>query len=240
MIRALVVDDELPAREELQWLLEQIEGVEVAGAASDSKDALDQIVNDPFDVVFLDIDMPGIDGMRLAEAIYETSGPKPQIVFVTAYQERAVDAFSVDATDYILKPARLDRLRTALDKVRARLISKPSEPKALSRISVEKRNVFHVIAVEDIVFFESEDGVVIVQTDDERFMTDFNLKYLERSLSPELFYRCHRSFIVRIDAIKSLAPLGAGTYQLTLQGVERVIPLARSRASGLKQLIPSS
>lgn len=241
MIRALIVDDELPAREELSWLLAQCEGVVVAGQAANATEALELIENDPFDVVFLDISMPGIDGMRLAEAIHETNGPKPHIVFVTAHSERAVDAFAVNATDYILKPARLDRLRQAIAKIPKRTPTPADEsPTDLARISVEKRGVFHVIPVVDIICFESEDGIVVAQTAESRFITDFNLKFLEENLATDLFYRCHRSFIVRIDAIKSIAPYGAGTYMLALDGIEKQIPLARSRAGGLKSLIPSS
>jgi len=246
-MKALVVDDERPAREELVWLLGQCEGVEVVGQAPTAEAALELIHTVQAEVVFLDIDMPGIGGMRLAETLREDPDEAPAVVFVTAYENHAVDAFGVDAVDYLLKPVRLERLQRALERVRARnghpseaTIERPAKP--LSRISVEQRGVYHVISLEDVVFFESEDGIVVVQTAaEERFITDFSLKFLEANLDPETFFRCHRSYIVRLDAIESIAPWGAGTYRLVLdREADLGVPLARSRANDLKSLIPWS
>ena len=245
-MKALVVDDERPAREELAWLLGQCEDVEVVGQAATAENALDLLGSVAADVVFLDIDMPGIGGMRLAETLREDPEDAPAVVFVTAYDKHAVDAFGVDAVDYLLKPVRLERLQRALDKVRTRFshrseaTERPAKP--LTRISVEQRGVYRVISLDDVVFFESEDGIVVVQTAaEERFITDFSLKFLEANLDPEIFFRCHRSYIVRLDAIDSIAPWGAGTYRLVLDRESELgVPLARSRASELKSLIPWS
>ncbi len=245
-MKALVVDDERPAREELIWLLEQCDGVEVASQAATAEAALQSVVDVPVDVVFLDIDMPGIGGMRLAERLRDDPDFGPAIVFVTAYDNHAVEAFGVDATDYLLKPVRLERLQRAIDKVRQRLgtrseaSERPARP--LTRISVDHRGVYRVLSLDDVLFFESEDGIVVVQTStSERYITDFSLKFLETNLDPEVFFRCHRSYIVRLDAIQSIAPWGAGTYRLVLDRNDELgVPLARARASELKALIPWS
>lgn len=250
-MRVLVVDDEEPAREELSWMLEQIEGVEVVGQAPDAGEARRRL-DDAGDVelVFLDIDMPGVGGMRLAELISEMpSDDRPMVAFVTAYDEYAVDAFDVDAVDYLLKPVRLERLRKAIDKARNRLRAKPgagdessdASNRSLERISVEDRGVYRVVPIEDVLFFEAEEGVVAAATRDQRFTTEFSLKFLEQNLSPDEFFRCHRSYIVRLDAIESIAPWGAGTYRLILSDDEELsVPLARSRAGELKSRIPWS
>lgn len=245
-MKALVVDDELPAREELIWLLEQCDGVEVVDQASSAETAL-SIVNDrSVDVVFLDIDMPGIGGMRLAERLRDDTQLAPAIVFVTAYDNHAVEAFGVNATDYLLKPVRLERLQRAIDKVRQRL-GTPSavEERAvrpLTRISVDHHGEYRVLSLDDVLFFESEDGIVVVQTrESERYITDFSLKFLEANLDADIFFRSHRSYIVRLDAIESIAPWGAGTYRLVLNREEDLgVPLARARAGELKSLIPWS
>lgn len=250
-MRALVVDDEKPAREELTWMLDQIDDVEVLGQAANAAEARDMIDEARhIDLVFLDIDMPGVGGMRLAELLSEMpEDARPMVAFVTAYDEYAVDAFDVDAVDYLLKPVRLERLRKAVDKAKTRLAastrvgeeSSESSNRPLERISVEDRGVYRVVPIEDVLFFEADDGIVVAATRHDRFVTEFSLKFLEQNLSPDAFFRCHRSYIVRLDAIESIAPWGAGTYRLILSDDDELtVPLARSRAGELKSRIPWS
>lgn len=245
-MRAFVVDDEKPAREELTWLLEQCAGVEVVGQAESAEAAFERIGTDvDVDVVFLDIDMAGIGGMRLAELWQDrTKERRPLVIFVTAYEEYAVRAFGVDAVDYLLKPVRLGRLEQAIVRARSRIEAGAAQlgaHRSLQRISVEHKGVYRVIPVDEILYFESDDGIVLVQTESERFLTDFSLKFLEQNLDPEKFFRSHRSYIVRLDSIESIAPWGAGTYRLVLSRENDLgVPLARSRASELKSLIPWS
>jgi DNA-binding LytR/AlgR family response regulator len=259
MLRALIVDDEAPAREELAWLLEQADGtdVEVQGHCGSAREVMTWLEEHPggVDVIFLDINMPGVDGVRLAELLREREDV-PCVVFVTAYDNHAVDAFDVDAVDYLLKPVRIERLQRALAKVAIRCSagkSAPPQPLAtpqdeveastryLDRISVEERGVYRVVSIDDILFFEAEDGIVVVQTAEHRYITDFSLKFLEQNLHPEHFFRSHRSYIVKLDRIDSIAPWGAGTYRLVMDRTSDLgVPLARSRASELKSLIPWS
>lgn len=262
-MKALIVDDEKPAREELSWLIEQCGGVEIAGQAASAEQArafLDDADAPAVDLVFLDINMPGVDGMRLAELLHdrpeaadsqEAAKRSPMVIFVTAYDDYAVDAFGVDAVDYLLKPVRLERLQKALERAKRRqkppaeLGAQSSDAaergRCLERISVEDRGVYRVVPVDEILFFEAEDGIVVAATGEERFITDFSLKFLEENLSEDTFFRCHRSYIVRLDAIESIAPWGAGTYRLILSREDDLgVPLARSRAAELKSLIPWS
>ncbi len=244
-MKAMVVDDERPAREELVWLLEQCDDVRVVAQAARAEEALEELRARHVDVVFLDIDMPGIGGMRLAETLRDESDDAPAVIFVTAYENHAVDAFGVDAVDYLLKPVRLERLQRALEKVADRRpepnrVERPARP--LNRISVDHHGEYRVLSLDDVHFFESEDGIVVVQTiAGQRYITDFSLKFLEANLDPDTFFRCHRSYIVRLDAIESIAPWGAGTYRLILDRDADVgVPLARSRANDLKSIIPWS
>ncbi len=238
-MRAFIVDDEKPAREELEWLLGQCD-VEVVGQAESAESALESLRDHEVDLVFLDIDMPGIGGMRLAE-LFGDDDDAPSVVFVTAYEHHAVDAFSVDAVDYVLKPVRLERIQKAIRRAEKRQGAAP-RGKLLHRISVHEGGVYKVIPIDEILFFESEDGIVVVQTrEGRRNITDFSLKFLEENLDEEVFFRSHRSYIVRLDAIESIAPWGAGTYRLILDRDEDIgVPLARSRAPELKSLIPWS
>lgn len=247
----MIVDDEAPARDELAWLLEQSQSpVEIIAQADSARAAMSRLDEDPtIDLLFLDVDMPGIDGVRLAELLRERPSAAPMIIFVTAYEDYAVDAFGVDAIDYLLKPVRMERLQRAVDKAQqqldARAVSSSQamapQQRFLDRISVEERGVYKVIPVDEILFFESEDGIVVVQSASGRHITDFSLKFLEQNLDQQKFFRSHRSYIVRLDAIQSIAPWGAGTYRLLLDRDDDIgVPLARSRASELKSLIPWS
>lgn len=259
-LNLLIVDDEKPAREELRWLLEQCDGARVLATAA-SAEAAQEILDSSngtsaVDLIFLDINMPGIDGMRLAESLQKT-GARPGVIFVTAYEHYAVDAFGVDAIDYLLKPVRLERLQKALERAQKSLLSfsnqadtpqkqaPPAETAGsdtiLERISVEDHGEYRVVPVDEILYFESDGGIVVAATLTERFITDFSLKFLEENLSERTFFRCHRSYIVRLDAIESIAPWGAGTYRLIVSR-ERDLgaPLSRSRAGELKSRIPWS
>ncbi len=251
---AIVVDDEEPAREELSWLLSQCDGVQVVEQCSSAQQAIEHLNSSDCDVdlCFLDIDMPGLDGVRLAESWRDNrADEKPLVVFVTAYEEHAVDAFSLDAVDYLLKPVRLARLHRTLHRARRRL-GKSTPPATelgddssspLERISVEELGEYRVIAVDQILWIEADEGFATVHTCDGAYLTDFSLKFMEENLDSEYFFRCHRSYIVRLDAITRIAPWGAGTYRLVIgEGGEEEdgIPLARSRAADLKARIPWS
>lgn len=248
-MRAIVVDDEKPARQELTWLLGQCEGVDVTGQFASARHAIDFVDERGAELCFLDIDMPGIDGLRLAESWREQLGDdSPHVVFVTAYEEHAVDAFSVDAIDYLLKPVRLQRLRQTIARARRRLGQRAPETGVgdessapLERISVEELGEYRVISVDEILWIEADEGFAAVHTEDGAHLTDFSLKALEENLDEECFFRCHRSFIVRLDAIRRISPSGAGTYRLVVgDSDDETVPLARSRAPDLKARIPWS
>lgn len=257
VMRVIVVDDEKPAREELSWLLEQCEDVQVVAQVQSAKQAIQELDalggTKGVELVFLDIDMPGKDGVRLAQWWNDRLGDeRPLIAFVTAYEEHAVDAFSLDAVDYLLKPVRLARLENTLKRARRRLkeASPVSEDGAglgdsssspLERISVEELGEYRVIAADEILWIEADEGFATVHTEEGEYLTDFSLKFLEENLAEELFFRCHRSYIVRLDAIKRISPWGAGTYRLMVGKKESEgVPLARSRAPELKARIPWS
>lgn len=254
-MRVIVIDDEKPAREELTWLLGQCDDVEVIDQFAAARQAVESLERSPqgVDLCFLDIDMPGLDGMRLAQLWRDRLGvDAPLIAFVTAYEEHAVDAFSLDAVDYVLKPVRMARLHKTLARARRRLdeISgsrntevgdESSAP--LERISVEELGEYRVISVDEILWIEADEGFATVCTAEGAHLTDFSLKFLEENLGEEDFFRCHRSYIVRLDAIRRITPCGAGTYRLLVGDAtaeDDGIPLARSRAPDLKARIPWS
>lgn len=242
-IRALVVDDEPLARDELVFTLEQIEGVEVVGQAESTARALALLGELEPDVVFADLRMPGPDGLALAEAILaRRSGTA--IVMVSAHDEGALRGFDVGVVDYLLKPARIERVRKAVERVRGR-VAERSDPGArvegatLTRLAVRRRGAFVVVDIGDVIWFEVKDELVWAVTESDRFALDLTLAALEQRLPEGVFFRSHRGYLVRLDRIAAIEPSGAGTFELTLQHPgEPRIPLARERARLLRDLIP--
>jgi len=244
-LRALVVDDEPLARDELVFLLEQVGGVEVVGQAESSARALALMSELAPDVVFADLRMPGPDGLALAEAILSRA-PGAAIVVVSAHDEGALRGFDVGIVDYLLKPARLDRVKKAVERVRARLadtsvpaVEGATREPALTRLAVRRRGAFVVVALDDVVWFEMKDELVWACTAGDRYALDLTLAALEQKLPEGIFFRSHRGYLVRLDRIEAIEPTGAGTFELTLAHPDHPkIPLARERARLLRDLIP--
>ena len=233
MLKALVVDDEAPARSELRYLLDEAGGVEVVGEASNATEALQLIKAIPYDVVLLDIDMPGLSGVELAEALTGLDR-QPAIVFVTAHSEHAVKAFEVAAADYLVKPVEVDRLRQAIERL------KPAEETSarIERIPVEKAGKKLLLQVDDIFYIMAKDDYSYLHTEGERYLSTISLAQLERKLEPSGFWRVHRRYLVNLAKVKEVVPMYGGTLLLTLtdQGATQV-PVSRRRVPSLKRVL---
>lgn len=233
-LKALVVDDEAPARSELRYLLEEAGGVEVVGEASSSMEALQLIQAFPYDVIFLDIDMPGINGVQMAEVL-ATLERQPAVVFVTAHSEHAVKAFEVAATDYLIKPVEADRLRQALDRLAPGEADKSVK---IERVPVEKGGKKLLLQAEDIFYVMAKDDYTYLHTDGERFLSTISLSALEKKLESFGFFRVHRRFLVSLGKVKEVVPMYGGTLLLTLSDKEGTqVPVSRRRVSSLKKAL---
>lgn len=230
-----MVDDEPLARDELGFLLREL-GVDLVGEANGATKALDLLDKESPDVVFVDLRMPGPDGIALADAI-RTRHPGIAVVVVSAHDDGAFRAYEAQVMDYLLKPVRLERLRTTIDRVRQRPEVRNDEP--LDRLAVKRRGGYVVVDVVDIIYFHVQDELVWAETADDRYNLDMTLTALERSLPAQEFFRSHRSSLVRLDCIQSLEPSGTGTYTLLLKHPDGArVPLARERVKQLRALIP--
>jgi two-component system response regulator LytT len=234
-LKALVVDDEAPARSELRFLLSEAGGVEVVGEASNAAEASQLIRAIPYDVVFLDIDMPGVSGMRLAEALSELEHP-PAIVFVTAYSEHAVKAFEVEATDYLVKPVEIERLRRAIERLGPQTPAPGSA--RVERVPVEKAGKKLLLSVEEIFHIMAKDDYSYLYTDGERYLSTLSLAELERKLEPRGFFRVHRRFLVNLAQVKEVVPMYGGTLLLTMKDrAATQVPVSRRRVPSLKRAL---
>ncbi len=231
-MKALIVDDEAPARSELRYLLGEAGGVEVLGEASDALEALQLIKVVPYDVVFLDIDMPGLSGVQFAELIANMEHP-PSVVFVTAHSEHAVKAFEVAAVDYLVKPVEIPRLRQAIERVG------PSEPAArFERIPVEKAGKKLLLEVGDIFYVMAKDDYSYLYTDGERYLSTTSLAQLETRLGSRGFFRVHRRFLVNLSHVSEVVPMYGGTLLLTLKDKDASqVPVSRRRVPSLKRAL---
>lgn len=247
-LKALIVDDEYPARKELRYLLEEYPEVQVVGEATNAHEALELVTALDYAILFLDIDMPGFSGLELAKKIRET-GKSPCIIFITAHGQFALDAFGVDAIDYLLKPIEPTRLAKAIGKIQERinretphlkpqdLERKPSGA-SLGLIPVEYQGKTILLEEENIIYIHSSNDYTYIKTTKDKYLSRFTLKELELRLNPDQFYRCHRSYLVNIKKAKEVIPLYNGTLILIVNDEEKSeVPVSRAQARRIRQLL---
>ena len=235
-MRAMIVDDEAPARSELKYLLEESGRVDLIVEATSAREAVEKLMEVRVDVMFLDISMPKPNGMQLAEALHKLKNP-PQVVFVTAYSEYALDAFGVDATDYLMKPVETDRLAQALDKI-VEHIKPLNLPVSVERIPVVKSGSKVLVPIDQIRFIEAKDDYSCIYTESDRFLSTISLQKLEDRLVGHGFFRIHRSYIVNLEYVADVEVISAGILQLTIQGFEdKHISVSRRRVVALKRAL---
>jgi len=238
-MRCLLVDDEPLARERLRELLDEADtDVNVVAEAEGGKEAVSLIHDCEPDVVFLDVQMPVLDGFDVVDLLPSNSADRPHIVFVTAYDEYAIQAFEVHALDYVTKPVRLERLNRTLSRVRDALSDEQEalddlrtsrRDRVLKRLTVHVGRRLRVVPLDNVRWIEADDGFVFAHTEDGRYRTELTLSDLEERLPPDDFVRTHRSTIVNLDAAYEFVPEPAGTATLRLRdGTE--VKVARRRA----------
>ena len=237
MLRAMIVDDEAPARSELRFLLEQTGKIGSINEASSVRSAIEMLMENRVDVVFLDISMPGASGIQLAEALHKLKNP-PAVVFVTAYSDHAVEAFDVDATDYLMKPVEEARLDQAINKVLARV--KPtsdSSKSSIERIPVEKGGRKVLIPVDQIRYIMAKDDYSCIFTEDDRYLSTTSLAQFESKLGDFGFFRVHRLDVLDVGEVNNVATVPSGAIQLGVSGVDDRIPVSRRRVVPLKKAL---
>jgi len=236
VLRTFIVDDEAPARRELRFLLEQNAGVEVVGEAGNGTAALKGIQETRPQLVFLDIQMPGLTGLELAQFL-DGLVERPLLVFATAFDQYALQAFEVDAIDYLCKPFTFERVGKAVAKAMRILAAPETAPlprevqptqDVCRKISLYRGEVIVPTAPERIVFAHAEEGEVVVYTVDGRYHTRSTLSELEGKLAAAGFVRSHRSFLVNINHIREVIPWFNGSYKLLMDDAKGTkIPVSR-------------
>lgn len=205
--------------------------------ASNARQAVEKLMEGRVDVLFMDISMPKTTGMQLAEAMQKIKNP-PVIVFVTAHSEYALNAFNVDAVDYLMKPVESERLSQALNKVQKRLAPATEGHTAIERIPVEKAGRKVLVPVDTIRYIEAKDDYSCIYTDTDRYLSTTSLAQLENKLSSHGFFRVHRGYIVNLEYIEDVAGVSSGNLQLGLSGItDKKISVSRRRVVQLKRTL---
>jgi two-component system response regulator AlgR len=245
MMRVFIADDEAPARERLKALLEDIAAevpTSVVGEARNGLEALEQVPLSGAEVVLLDIQMPGLGGLEVARHLAALD-PTPTVVFVTAHDRHAVEAFELNALDYLLKPVRAERLAAALRKaaVPGRENLARAAPAPREYLSVAERNRIVLVPVDDVVFLRAEQKYVTVRTRSQEHLIEEPLVALEREFAAK-FVRIHRNCLVARAAIRGFERAAGGDddphWLVVLDGIEERLPVSRRQWPAVKELVP--
>jgi two-component system LytT family response regulator len=230
-IRALIVDDEPLARTGVRQLVEPLDDVTIVGEAADGPEAVQQIEEQAPDLVFLDVQMPEMNGLEVVREVGVEN--MPLTIFVTAYDQYALDAFEAHALDYLLKPIEEERFEEALERARQQLRQQEAdtlsdqlrgvlreyaeeETEGIERFTIRSRNRIYFVDADDVQWIESEGDYVALHDGEDTHLVRKTMKELEQQLDPNRFLRVHRSYIVNADYIEELRPLDHGTYQLRM------------------------
>jgi len=251
----MVADDEAPARQRIIDLLRRDSGVAAILEASDGLSAVEIIQNRRPDLVFLDVQMPGLDGFGVIKKLLDKKHPLPKIVFSTAFDQYAVKAFEVNAVDYLLKPFDRKRVAQSVERARAKVEPGPSSSDKLdtlvrmleaqkpqqAKILLKAGGRLFLVSQRDICFASIEDGIISVVTTGLNGMEgQSNCRTLEElldSLDPNLFWRAHRSYLVNINRIKEVVPWFKSSYQLRMDDKKQTeIPVSRAQTKRLREL----
>ncbi len=228
MLRVLVVDDEAPARARLRQMLAAHPDVEIAGEAESGPQAMELASQLKPDAILLDIQMPGSSGIDVAACLPE---PRPPIIFCTAYDQHAVDAFELHAVDYLLKPISRVRLAQALDRARA-LASAPataaldqavrSRRFGPARFLVRNASHYTVVGEARVLYFSSEEGLTRLVADNAQYWMDPTLNDLEQRVDPSRFFRISRASLINLNAVAEVYPLPGGSGEILLKNGQRL------------------
>jgi two-component system response regulator AlgR len=233
MLRILIIDDEIPARNRLRRMLAEVPAVHVAGEAASGQEALQLIPLKAPDVLLLDISMPGMDGMTLAQTLQQQDSA-PAIIFCTAWTDQAVEAFECDAVDYLVKPVRLERLITALDKASRFIAKRPATDGAFLRSTAGGK--VRLVPLAEVICLHAEDKYTTVAHENGKLLIDQSLLDLENSHA-DILVRIHRGTLVAKNRIRGLEKSPDGRHFLLLEGCDDRPQVSRRNLPAIRKLI---
>ncbi len=247
-LTTVVIDDEQLARDELSYLLKDFPEVEVIATGSNGLQGLELIQKLEPEVVFLDVQMPGLDGMGVVRRLRENGVDLPHFIFVTAYEQYAVEAFRLEARDYLLKPVDRNRLAESIERARRSMLekrvpepapaSKAATSQPRSKLLVRANNRNFIVDANDIIYATIDDGLITLVTTHLDGQSNYRtIEDLQANLDRDLFWRVHRSYLVNINRIKEVVPWFKSSYQLRMDDKKHTeIPVSRVQTRRLREL----
>jgi two-component system LytT family response regulator len=233
----MIVEDEEQIRKILKKMIEKTSDCEVVSSCGNFAAAISDFIKLRPDVVFMDIDLGGESGLECAKAITEVD-PKVKIVFATAHSEYMANAFEIYAFDYLVKPFDLERIGKTLSRIKSMTAEKEAEPRSeamCEKLIIRGKEEINLIDTKDIIMIERTDGISRIVTKGETFLTAASLSSIQEKLDPEKFMRCHKSYIIRIEAVKKLEIYGRWTYTVTLKNTEETALMTSEKYNEMKQ-----
>lgn len=241
-VNVMIAEDEYLAREELIYLLERESDIHIMPSAATGEELLDLYFEHRPDVLFLDIEMPGLSGVEAAKQILESTNDAPYIIFTTAYDAYAIDAFSMEAVDYLLKPFDQARLQQALERVRKRIVEKSASTRtnfsqarlATTKLLIDDGEKMIVLSPGSIYYAVPSQRRLEIHTENGVIESKMTLQELEKKLEGFSFFRTHRSYLVNLDHILEITPWFNGAYNITLKDKQKTtVPVSRSARKAL-------
>ena len=250
-VSALIVDDEKPARDELAYLLKSFPDVSVIAQARNGLEAVNLIKEKSPDLVFLDVEMPGLDGFGVLKKLVDKKVRLPHIIFATAYDQYALQAFEVSAVDYLLKPFDKVRVGRALTRARQLIASQPAGSESLitllenlgaappTKLLLKTAQRLLLVDAEDVVFATINEGLITIATREAEGSSNYRtLEELQSSLDASRFWRVHRSYLVNVDHIREVVPWFKSTYQLKMNDrSQTMVPVSRAQTRRLREFL---
>ena len=246
-LTAVVVDDESLARQIVIKYLESYPTIELAADCSNGFEGIKKINELHPDLIFLDIQMPKINGFEMLELLDEP----PVIIFTTAYDQYAIKAFEVNAADYLLKPFSKERFDEAIEKAKIFLRDKSKQtnqiknliahnddkPEYLERIIVKEGSNINIIPIDEIQYIEAQDDYILIHSESGKFLKQKTMKYLEKHLNPKDFIRIHRSYFVAIKEVEKIEQFGKDSFMVRLKSYTKSLPVSKSGYENLKKFL---
>ena len=237
MLTCVIVEDEFPAREELKYFLTKHKEISLEKEFENPIDSLKYLQENKVDIVFLDINMPELDGMSLGKILSKLD-ENLKIIFITAYRDYAAEAFEIKAFDYLLKPYSEKRINEVLDNLtKERKSEHIKDISRINKVTVTSGDKMYVISINNIYYIEAGEKESMVYTKDNSYSSKIKISKWEEMLPKNKFYRTHRSYMVNLDKITEVEPWFNGTYVLKIQDLKFKIPVSRNNIKEFKEIL---
>lgn len=235
-MKCIIIDQEFTARRQLIHFINTFSKIEVEREFDDGAEALQYLTDNNIDVVFLETDIPNLNGIDLGRIIYEKN-KDIKIIFITKEPRYAIDAFDIHAFDYILKPYSKERIISGIKRIEISCCKEENERNNSDKISVMQGDKIYVINIDDIYFIESQGRGIKIYTRDTEYSSKIKISEIQERLPKKAFYKCHRCYLVNLEKISEIEPWFNSTYVLKFKNIEKEVPVSRKNVKEFREML---